>query len=67
MKSNKMKTILEATEWEEDHSRSTMGTSNFSKPDDRYRKEVRTIRINEKEFTFDPKDRIFGLKDEIEK
>lgn len=29
--------------------------------DEKYREEVRKIKINEREYTFDPRDKIFGL------
>lgn len=63
---SKMTIIAEANEWDEDHSISTMVTSKAA-IEDKYRKEVRTIKVNGKEFTFDPRDRIFGLKQPIDK
>lgn len=50
-----MHTIDEASEWEEDHSRYTINVP----------KEVYNIKIGEKEYTFDPKERIFGAKEAV--
>jgi hypothetical protein len=45
---------------------STVETKKFH-GDDKYREEVRKIKINDREFTFDPRDKIFGLQEANDK
>lgn len=42
-----------------------MGTSKHA-ADQKYREEVRKVKINGREYTFDPLERIFGLKEPLD-